>query len=201
MVRPSLLAVLAVLTASSPGLAEPEVRTYRFVPDGSLPYNVSCGECSPPFLGARADVAGTFQLQFDLAAETASLDILDDQLVNYFDVVSSPSGPLLVPGAPPNNAGIIPSSFSELEPPYGAGLEIHISGDPISFYSNFGDPVSFNIFMTGNEATFNMVVPIDDFYITVENAKAVRIPEATTAVLALIAIAARMSHHNTTLKV
>jgi hypothetical protein len=67
-------------------------------------------------------------------------------------------------------------------------VEIHISGDPLTMYSDVGAAPSFNIFMTGNQATFNMVVPIGDYHITVENAKAVLIPEPSQTFLALLAV-------------
>jgi hypothetical protein len=184
--RLSPFQIAVVLTAPSTCLAELEVRTYQFVPDGSLPYSVSCGECAPPILGARADIAGTFTIQFNLAAETVSFDALNTQLVNYFNLVMSPGAPTLVPGTPPN-FGIIPDFASEYAPPYGSGLEIHISGDPITMYSDPGASPSFFIFMTGNQAKLSMVVPINDYYITVDTAKAVLIPEPATLLFALIA--------------
>jgi hypothetical protein len=187
MTRPlGAAAFAAVLAACSPCLADLEVRTYQFVPDGSLPYAVSCGECAPPIVGARADVTGTFTIQFDLAAETVSFDALNTQLVNYFNLVMSPGAPILVPGTPPN-FGIIPDFASQYAPPYGSGLEIHFSGDPITMYSGDGAAPSFFLFMTGNQAKLSMVVPIDDYYITVDAAKAVLIPEPVTLVVALIA--------------
>ena len=177
----------AVLSACSTCQAELEIRTYRFVPDGSLPYSVSCGECAPPIVGARADIAGTFTIQFELAAETVSFDALNTQLVNYFNLVTSPGAPTLVPGTPPN-FGIIPDFASEYQPPYRSGLEIHISGDPITMDSDPGASPSFFLFMTGNQATLSMVVPIDDYYITVGAAKAVLISEPATVFFALIAV-------------
>ncbi|HEX2476640.1 MAG TPA: hypothetical protein VHK01_17940 [Lacipirellulaceae bacterium] len=48
-----------------------ELRTYRFVVDGSLPYFASCGECVWPYAGARADIEGIFILSLDRGLELA----------------------------------------------------------------------------------------------------------------------------------
>src|SRR5688572_882765 len=95
-----------------------ELRTYQFSIDESLPYAVSCGECGLPYLGARADIAGTFTVALDRDAGTGTLLNLNDQLVNVFDLLQSPNGPVLSPADPTQwNVGIIPPWTPEYAPP------------------------------------------------------------------------------------
>jgi len=73
------IAAIALLAASTTAA---ELRTYKFVADGSLPYSASCGECGPPHLGARSDLSGTFTVSLDSSASKGKLLTLNDQLVN-----------------------------------------------------------------------------------------------------------------------
>jgi hypothetical protein len=93
----SIVVGLFALLPSSGAVVAEEFRTYRFVADGSLPYWASCGECNPPYAGARADIEGTFTLSLDREAGTGAILSLDDLLVNVFDVLYSPFGLVLEP--------------------------------------------------------------------------------------------------------
>lgn len=180
-----LLAGIVGVHISTSALAA-DIRTYRFIVDGSLPYSASCGECGPPLIVARADIDGTFTVALDFNANSGTLLALNDSLVNFFNVLTSPSGPVLEPGDDPGS-GIIPAYFPSLQPPLEGSLVIE--GDTVRLFSDgsrigpdgaviSGFP-SYVISMTTDEATFSMEVPIIDYFITVENAAAVRVvPEA-----------------------
>jgi hypothetical protein len=162
-----------------------EIRIYRFIPDGSLPYSASCGECGPPHIGAASDIAGTFTLALDFEESAGSLVGLNDRLVNYFDALASPSGPILEP-ATPLHAGIIPSWAAFFAPPFDGTLESTSSGFTLSSL----DPAHpFEIVVSGTNASFNLTVPIDDYFITVTNAVAVQVPEPSSISIAVIPVA------------
>jgi len=157
---------------------------YRFVPDGSLPYSASCGECGPPYIGATSDIAGTFTLSLDFDAHTGTLVGLNDSLVNYFNILASPSGPILEP-ATPVNGGIIPPWASYFAPPFEGSLEFSSGGFTLSS-DDLGNP--FEIAVSGTDASFNLIVPIDDYFITVTNAPAVQVPEPVSVCSAVLTI-------------
>jgi hypothetical protein len=177
------LGLLALPLSAAPASAG-ELRTYQFVPDGSLPYAASCGECGPPYLGARADVSGTFTVMLNEAAGTGSLVALDDQLINYFSIISTPSGPELQPGVAPD-LGIIPP-WSVYELPLAGKLTSAAGALTLTFDSGqppggvlIGEPL-YQIVMSGKAATFNMDLPIIDYTIKVTNAAAVQVPEPSS---------------------
>ncbi len=194
------LGLLAIHLAVAPARAE--TRTYRFVPDGSLPYAASCGECGLPYLGAKSDIAGTFTVTFDQQAGTGSLVALDDQLVNFFDLIWTPTGSELQPPDQPPTGGVIPSYFPDLHPPLEGSLVV--DGDVLRLTGDgsrqtpqgtlIGWP-TYVISMTGDQATFSMDVPILDYAITVTNAAAVLVPEpaAWTAIPVAVAFLLRRS--------
>ncbi len=167
-----------------------DIRTYRFIPDGSLPYSAECGECGGSYSGASSDIAGTFTISLDFETSTGQLLDLNDTLVNYFNVLVSPSGLILEP-AFPNDPHIIPSYLklflpSVAFPPFDGTLEgIHedfvLSSDEVAF--------PFEIRVSGTDATFNMTVPIIDYHITVTDAPALQIPEPSSGVFCLLGAA------------
>jgi hypothetical protein len=159
-----------------------ELRTYRFVVDGSLPFNVSCGECAPPFLGAKGDIEGTFTVAIDRSNGTGSLLQLNDHLVNAHDLLWSPNGAILQPSNPSNlDHGIIPpwDRFTEFPIPG----ELIVDGDILRLVSNGRKPLSsgfgytsippYTIEMQSGIAGFEMTLPTDDWYITVNSASAI----------------------------
>jgi hypothetical protein len=156
-----------------------ELWTYYFVADGSLPFNVSCGECGPPYVGARADIAGTFTILLNWENQTGGLVTLNDQLVNYHDVLWTGSGTELRLADPPKrNHGIIPpwSDFNAApgQFTYQDGIGRLISDGRIPLPGGAylaGEP--YDISFSQHQAIFNMDVPIMDWYITVRNAPAV----------------------------
>jgi hypothetical protein len=149
-----------------------EIRTYRFVVDGALPYHASCGECSGPSYGTVADVEGTFKVSLDREAGTGALLSLDDRLVNVFDVLYSGSGVTLEPAEwAGENSGIIPA-WIDWQPPFEGQLTVE--GSTLRLISDRRRP-PYTITMTENHAYFNMEVPIDDYYITVTDAQALEV--------------------------
>jgi hypothetical protein len=170
--------VIAVWMLSSASFAA-ELWTFYFVADGSLPFNADCGECGPPYLGARADVAGTFTILLDWENGTGKVTELNDQLVNYHDELRTGSGTELRLADPPTRShGIVPSRYTFHAAPgqftYQAGVGRLISDGQIFLPGGvytMGEP--YDITFNQHQATFNMDVPIDDWYITVRNAPAV----------------------------
>jgi hypothetical protein len=160
-----------------------EIRTYRFVVDGSLPFSASCGECGPPVAGHRADIEGTFTVSFDREAGTSALLSLDDRLVSVFATLYSQSGLVLEPAEwPAENSGIIPAYIREYEPPL-QGL-LRVEEDTLRLTSDGVRPIengsyrivpSYDITLNGDEASFNMGVPIIDYWITVTDVAAVEV--------------------------
>src|SRR6476660_9524169 len=133
--------MLLLSAFSVPGTSAGEIRTYQFIPDGSLPYSASCGECSASYLGARSDVAGTFTVDIDLAAGKGTLLSLDDKLVNYFLERDFGSGLVLQPTTLPTDyARIIPPWANVFHAPF-AG-EIHSDGTTMELSSDsfYADP-------------------------------------------------------------
>jgi hypothetical protein len=160
-----------------------EIRTYQFVVDGSLPYRVSCGECSGPSYGTVADIEGIFKVSLDREAGTGALLSLDDRLVNVFDVLYSGSGVTLEPAEwAGENSGIIPDWQSGSEPPLEGQLTVE--GSTLRLISDGRRPLAnggyrwtppYTIAMTGNQASFRMVAGADDYYITVTDAQALEV--------------------------
>lgn len=150
-----------------------EIRTYQLIADGSLPYYVSCGECGPPMIGARADIEGTFTVNIDRQTGTGTLLNLEERLVNRFHVLASDSGTTLEPFDATEDwlSEVIPSSAWTLQPPIDGLLTIdgdtmHLASDgrrynPDGSINSIG--TSFVIEMTADRALFSMAVPIDDF--------------------------------------
>ncbi len=117
-----------------------EIRTYQFVVDGSLPYHVSCGECSGPSYVTVADVEGTFKVSLDREAGAGAILSLDDRLVNVFDVLYSPSGPVFEPAEwADENSGIIPTWHPEKEPPLEGQLTVE--GNTLRLISDGRRPI------------------------------------------------------------
>jgi hypothetical protein len=160
-----------------------EIRTFQFVVDGSLPYHVSCGECSGPSYVTVADVEGTFKVSLDRESGTGALLSLDDRLVNVFDVLYSDSGPVYEPAEwAGENSGIIPAWISDWQPPFEGQLTVE--DNTLRLISDGRRPLEnggyqtvlpYTITMTGNQASFSMVVPIIDHWITVTDAAAVEV--------------------------
>lgn len=179
-----------------------EFRTYRFVADGSLPYSASCGECGPPYMGATADVYGTFTVALDSATSQGTLVSLNGELTDYFNILSSPTDPILQPSVPPAHWGIIPAYASYFDPPFDGSLEV--AGSSLIFSSSGWKPTPdgqgfliapvTKITMQGNEATFDMTVPIMDYSIIVTSARAILIPEPASIGLAMIGILFVFAH-------
>jgi hypothetical protein len=181
--RPSIQ-VLATMICGQfwpPWAGAVEFRTYDFTADESLPYSVSCGECGPPFLGARADIDGTFTVALDPAAGTGTLLALNDRLVNVFDHLLSPTGPKFEPADPLEwQVGIIPPWTPNYHPPLEGVLSV--DGDVLRLISDGSRPIaggtsvvivpSYTITMQGDQATLSMDVPIMDWYITVDDVRA-----------------------------
>lgn len=189
------LAAIALFSLIAATTTAEELRTYHFVPDGSLPYSASCGECGPPHLGARSDIQGSFTVSLNLAASKGTLLALNDQLVNYFDLLSSPTGPVLQPSSA--NFGIIPDFASYYDLPIEGSIEY--AGDALILKSSGYEPTpdgmgfrivpSFSITIQHGAAVFDMHVPIIDYPITVSGASAVQIPEHRSLPLAFAATA------------
>jgi hypothetical protein len=180
-----IVIVLAGFQLSPHPASGVELRSYQFTVDGSLPYAVSCGECGLPFLGARADIAGIFTVALDRDAGTGALLDLNDQLVNVFDLLLSPNGPVLSPADPAEwDVGIIPTWTPEYAPPLEGALSV--DNDTIYLISDGmrvnaeGTSIrivpSYTIAMQGDQASLSMEVPINDWFITVTEAPAIRIP-------------------------
>jgi hypothetical protein len=177
-----------------------EVRTYQFVPDGSLPYNASCGECAGTLAGARADIEGKFSVALDLEAGTGSLLSLDNKLVNYFEVHLTQNGLVQIPSAGPRpDMGIIPPwwtssyalPFSGTLITQGDSLVLSGSGWKLTPDGLLRSVPPFSITIDGNQASFNMQLPINDYEISVSGARAVQlIPEPSTLLLTIAALAA-----------
>lgn len=195
-----LLAVAAMFMLAALPVDGAEIRIYRFVPDGSLPYRASCGECGPPYAGARADIEGTFTVALDRIAGIGTLVALDDRLVNEFDEIYTYPGTTLKPRDETfPNSGIIPAYLSSYEPPLDGVLtaqagQLILSSDGIRLSSDgqfYSIVTSYSIAMDGVQATLSMTVPIDDYYITVTNAMALQIiPEPSAQWLAVMGVPA-----------
>lgn len=175
----SLLSGLVLLSIARP-VWSAELRTYRFVPDGSLPYNASC-DCSP-HVGTKADLEGTFTIVLDKAAGTGSIVGLNDRFAQFFYVSSYNYGPILESAdVSPElmDFGVIPPwARSSFVLPFEGKLSEHdgaliLKSDGIRQTPN-GQTVGvippYEIVMQNNRATFDMTVPIDDYFITVSNA-------------------------------
>jgi hypothetical protein len=191
----TLLILTALLDLCASRASAAEIHTYRFVPDGSLPYTSSCGECGPQLLGARADVAGTFTVSLDPVASTGKLLALNSHLINYFEILASGTGSTLQPIVPDPDSGIIPPYASEYQPPLQGTLVINAStftltGTGLEPQTDLGARVvpSFTITLVADHANFDIHVPISDYEITVTGAQAVQItPEPSSLLLALFA--------------
>jgi hypothetical protein len=184
---------LAAVLALTPALAA-EMRTYRFAPDGSLPYNLSLGESGGPVIGLAADVNGTFKVLLDLAAGKGTLVELNDQLVNVHERMMTESGFVLTAAPSIQGERIIPSWLPTYQPPLegtltmeGDELVLSFNGQkPAPNGMGFATITSFVIRMSGENATFSMDVPVFDAYPTVTNAAAVLVPEPQAMALAAL---------------
>jgi hypothetical protein len=178
-----LFLAIALLVRSSDSDGA-ELRTYRFIPDGSLPYLASCGECALPYLGATSDIAGTFTLSFDFLTSTGALVDLDENLVNYFNVLESSTGPTLDP-APAPYPTIVPPWASDPGLPLTGSIDV--TGFEAFVLSSDEFELPFSVAVVGDQANFSMTVPISDFYITVTDAMAVQVPEPMSILMAVFA--------------
>jgi hypothetical protein len=178
-----LFLAIALLLRSS-GSDGAELRTYRFIPDGSLPYSASCGECALPYLGATSDIAGTFTLSLDFLTSTGTLVDLDENLVNYFNILASSAGPTLDP-APAPYPTIVPPWASDPGLPLTGSIDV--TGFDAFVLSSDELQLPYSVAVAGDQAKFSMTVPISDFFITVTDAMAVQVPEPTSILIAVFA--------------
>jgi hypothetical protein len=102
------LLAIVVATISPASAFAIELWNYQFTPTGSRPYFSGCDGCLP-YLGTRADIAGTFSVALNWQNGTGHLFQLDDQLVNVATLLYSPSGTVVLPNNPPDlDYGIVP---------------------------------------------------------------------------------------------
>ena len=189
----TFLAVSLLIVASSSGA---ELRTYRFTPDGSLPFRAMFFPGIGNVYGSLADVSGTFTVSLDVAAGTGQLVSLNEELVNVFDLIPSPTTFQLEPVPAPNSGErIIVSSLPAKLPPLDGILEQ--SGDELHLFSigapPTGDPVEyvpdFSIKIKDQHSTFSMALPFE-LSRSVSSAKAIQIvPEPSALGLAAMATA------------
>jgi len=190
--------VLAVVLPTLELANGAEIRTYQFVPDGSLPYAVSCVECFAPFIGVQADIEGKFTVSLDLDAGTGTLLALDTRLVNVFQILVSSTGPILGPAGELGDVstGVIPAYLPIYQPPLDGLLTSDdgtlrlVSDDLLSSpdVTSTASGPSYQIAMHGDHASFSLTLPVDEYAITVSNALAVWvIPEPGAGTLILTA--------------
>lgn len=188
-----LLFLAALLDLCAPRASAAEIRTYRFIPDGSLPYLSGCGECASPVLGARAGVEGTFSVSLDPATSSGQLLALDSHLVNLFTILASPGGTTLQRAPITGDSQIIPAWINFYAPPLNGSLTSQ--GNILILTGSGSEPLSngsvrivpsYSIAIDGDRATFNMHVPAIDEDTSVTGAQAIQItPEPSSLLLAL----------------
>lgn len=194
------VSLLACLTATAllsfvASVEAAEIRTYRFVPDGSLPFRAMFAERIGNAYARTADISGEFKVSLDLAAGVGTVLTLDDELVNVHDHVPNDTSSGLVPTpVPATGERFITSPDADKNPPLVGTLtningELHLLVVGAKF---LGDRYEFttqiSIKMKDQQATVSMALPYE-LSRTVNGAKAVQvIPEPSAFALAAVAV-------------
>jgi hypothetical protein len=164
-----ICAVLIIATWRSPARAA-EIWNYQFTPTDSRPYEYTCS-CTPEYDARRADVSGTFSILLDWQTATGKLLALNETLVNPVQFSGTTQTPIL------NNPfyRILPTAVAEMfgdgQFTYANNLGHLTSNGQIRLPNNqVTSGIPYDIWFTPTAATFNLAVPIDDFYISVSGA-------------------------------